>query len=78
MNSLKIFQSVYASYCSNILSTFSVTVPVSTIQLKKDNQALDSATLTVTADSTVSFSCKSGFCRQSSPSINSDSFVWSK
>ena len=43
---------------------------MSTVQLKKDNQAFNSATLTATASDTVNLSCTPGFSRPSSPTID--------
>ena len=66
---LKSIYSVYG-YCYLIFcQPFSVTVPVSTVVLKKDNQAFNGAFLTVTAGSTVSLSCTFGLSRPSPPTI---------
>ena len=43
---------------------------MSTVQLKKDNQPFNGATLTVTAGSTVHLSCTPEFSRPSPPTID--------
>ena len=43
---------------------------MSTVQLKKDNQAFNGAILTVTAGRTINLSCTPGFSRPSPPTID--------
>ena len=43
---------------------------MSTVQLKKDNQAFNSATLTATVGDAVPLSCTPGFSRPSPPTID--------